>query len=89
MNLQVDTRAGIHGDPEPYAFSLGKRRLAVVQVVDRWIAADHSYFKLTAEDRNVYILRFDQRTEQWELTLFQNSECDRQAPLSSGSKSER
>ena len=89
MHLQVETRAPTHADPEPCAFNLGNRRLAVTRIVDRWIAADHSYFKLTAEDGNVYILRHDQRTSHWELTLFQNSERDRQAPLSSGSKSER
>jgi hypothetical protein len=71
MDIQVETHAGPHGDREPHAFLLGTRRLDVVTLIDRWIATDHSYFKLEASDGAIYILRLEQPTGQWTLTLFQ------------------
>lgn len=71
MLLHVESCTGLHGDMEPLAFLLGGRRIEVLQIVDRWIARDHSYFKIEASDRGLYILRFTPAERQWELTLFQ------------------
>lgn len=71
MLLQVESRPGPYGDPEPVSFLLGGHRVEVVQVTDRWIASDHSYFKLDASDGGHYILRFNGPDQTWELTLFQ------------------
>lgn len=71
MLLHVEGRPGPHGDIEPVAFLLGGRRVCVLQILDRWIALDHSYFKIEASDRGLYILRFSMPERQWELTLFQ------------------
>lgn len=71
MILHVESRAGPHGDREPLAFHLGQRRLDVLQILDRWIASDHSYFKIEATDRATYILRYSPSAREWELTLFQ------------------
>jgi hypothetical protein len=71
MLLQVESRVGLYGDPEPLAFLLGSHRVEVVQIVDRWIASDHSYFKVDGSDGGRYILRFNGPDETWELTLFQ------------------
>jgi hypothetical protein len=72
MQLEVETRPGPYGDPEPVAFLLGPHRLKVLEIIDRWIAHDHSYFKFGASDANIYILRFDDASDTWELTLFQS-----------------
>lgn len=71
MILHVESRPGLHGDPEPLAFLLGDKRSEVLHIVDRWIARDCSYFKIQASDRGVYILRYTPSERQWELTLFQ------------------
>lgn len=71
MLLHVESCAGLYGDMEPLAFLLGDQRIEVLQIVDRWIARDHSYFKIEASDRGLYILRFTPAERQWELTLFQ------------------
>ncbi|TFV88433.1 hypothetical protein E4K72_21960 [Oxalobacteraceae bacterium OM1] len=73
MLLQVETRAGPHGDPEPISFTLGSQHITVLDLIDRWIAADHSYYKIAASDGDTYILRFDPAAQQWQLTLFQSS----------------
>jgi hypothetical protein len=71
MILQVESQAGPHGDREPRAFMLGSLRIDVLQIMDRWIAEDHSYFRIEASDRNRYILRYTPASGEWELTLFQ------------------
>lgn len=71
MKLDVDTKILAHGDVEPFAFRLGARELAVVQVTDRWLATDHSYFKVEANDGATYILRYVPHEEEWEMTWFQ------------------
>jgi hypothetical protein len=71
MDLHVESRPGLQGDLEPTAFELGGKLIKVVQIIDRWIASDHSYFKIEAEDSGIYILRFTPEEKHWELTLFQ------------------
>jgi hypothetical protein len=42
----------------------------VVQIVDRWTAPDHRYFKCRASDGDTYILRQDEAKDRWELTMY-------------------
>ncbi len=71
MFLNVETRIGHHGDQEPVAFMLGDKRIEAVEILDRWLGGDHSYFKIRASDQATYILRFEPLLNRWELTLFQ------------------
>ncbi len=71
MIIQVQTVVGPTGLHEPHAFTLGDKRIAVEIITDRWISTDHSYFKLTANDSANYILRHDENSGEWEMTLFQ------------------
>lgn len=71
MLLQVQSRRDARGDTEPVAFMLGDKRIEVVEIIDRWISSDHSYFKIHASDHSIYILKFEPLNEQWQLTLFQ------------------
>lgn len=70
MFLDVETRPGLHGDKEPVAFMLGDKRIEVVEILDRWIGGDHSYFKIQTNDQATYILRFEPLLNRWQLTLF-------------------
>ncbi|KIF81597.1 hypothetical protein [Noviherbaspirillum autotrophicum] len=70
MFLDVETRPGLHGDKEPVAFMLGDKRIEVVEILDRWIGGDHSYFKIQTSDQATYILRFEPLLNRWQLTLF-------------------
>lgn len=70
MRIPVQCYAGHRGEEEPRAFDLGDRRLEVVEIVDRWLAPDHRYFKVQADDDNVYILRHDEAAGEWEMTSF-------------------
>jgi hypothetical protein len=44
--------------------------LAVAEEVDAWLAPDYRYFKLMGEDGDTYLVRYDERSNIWELTMF-------------------
>lgn len=69
--LQVECYAGHTADERPVAFSLGGRRIAVREVLDRWHGPDHAYFKVAAEDGARYILRLDREADRWDLILME------------------
>lgn len=70
LSVVVSCYAGYRSEETPTEFLLGERRIRVIEVVDRWLATDHRYFKVRGHDAGVYILRHDVTTEQWELTMF-------------------
>lgn len=70
LMLSVECNAGVNGEREPQAFSMGKRRVIVDEVIDRWLATDYQYFKVRADDNGTYILRYDANRAIWEMTLF-------------------
>lgn len=69
-DLRVVCYAGYRGEETPRRFYMGERGVDVVDVIDRWIAPDHRYFKCLASDGDIYILRHDTVRQRWELTLF-------------------
>ena len=71
LALRVECYAGYRGEEEPRAFYIGERRIAVAELLDRWLAPDHRYFKVKGDDGATYILRHDTAGGRWELTLFE------------------
>lgn len=71
MELRVECYSGYKGEETPRAFSLGDRRIEVAEVLDRWLAPDHRYFKVRGDDGGRYIMRHDVGKDRWELTLFE------------------
>jgi hypothetical protein len=67
MKIGVECYAGYRGEQEPRAFTLGERRFEVAEIVDRWIAPEHRYFKVKADDGRVLVLRQDAASGEWEL----------------------
>lgn len=68
--VRVECYSGYRGEETPRAFWIGERRVEVAEVLDRWLAPEHRYFKLRGDDGSLYILRHDGAAEQWHLTLF-------------------
>ena len=75
MEIRVECGAGHRGDPEPLVFCLGQRRLAVRGIVDRWFAPTRRWFKVDAEDDQLYILRHDETTGDWELAALSRQDA--------------
>jgi hypothetical protein len=70
MTIHVECYSGYRGETEPRAFLLGERRLAVVEVIDRWLSLDHRYFKVKADDGDVDILRHAEDSGEWTLRAY-------------------
>lgn len=68
--IRVECYAGHRGEEAPRRFFLGERAIKVVEIVDRWLAPEHRYFKVRGDDGGVYILRQDVAKDIWEMTLF-------------------
>jgi hypothetical protein len=56
---RVECYAGYKADERPTAFWLGDERYEVRAVLDRWYGPGSTWFKLRADDGNIYILRHD------------------------------
>lgn len=67
--IVVSAYAGYKAEERPQAFTLGERTFQVAEILDRWLGEDHAYFKLRADDGNLYLIRYDQRADDWELVL--------------------
>lgn len=71
LTLYVECYAGYRGEETPRRFRLKSRNIEVMEVIDRWLAPTHRYFKVLGDDGGTYILRHDMDTNSWEMTLFE------------------
>lgn len=70
LQVQVECYAGHRGEESPRRFFIGERALEVSEIIDRWLDPEYRYFKLRGSDGGIYMLRHDNATGAWELTLF-------------------
>ena len=78
LGLKVTTYSGYKADERPVSFTLGERTFRVRELLDSWQGEDHTYFKLTADDGNLYIIRHDRTADTWELTVTETSRIQAQ-----------
>ena len=74
MRIRVECYAGYRGEEEPRAFTLGETRFTVMEILDRWIAPEHRYFKVRASDGRALVLRHDVASGEWELAALVGQE---------------
>ena len=70
LEIRVACYAGYRGEEEPRSLLFDDREVEVAEILDRWLAPDHRYFKILGNDGYTYIVRHDTQAERWELTLF-------------------
>jgi hypothetical protein len=72
MKLRVECYAGGKADERPVRFQLAERDYMVEEIVDQWYGPDDVFFKVRADDGNLYVLR--RRTSaaepEWSLEAF-------------------
>jgi hypothetical protein len=73
MAIRVECYAGYRAEQEPVAFWLGERRVAVHAVVDRWVAPTQRWFRVDADDGNLYVLRQDETSGDWDIAAFRRT----------------
>lgn len=74
LAVRVECYAGHRGEQTPRVLTLGDRRIIIADVIDAWLAPEYRYFKLRGADANTYLVRHDERSNTWELTMFQRPE---------------
>jgi hypothetical protein len=72
-DLKVECYCGYRGEETPRRFWIGTRPVDVCQVLDRWLAPRHRYFKVLGDDGGQYILRHDPYGYRWTLVFFKAS----------------
>ena len=74
MKVRVSAYSGYKANERPHSFVLGDHSYQVEEILDQWYGPEAIYFKVRANDQNVYILKYDSVAEEWSLESF------RQAP---------
>lgn len=72
FEIRVTCYSGYRGEETPRRFYIGQRPIEVAEVLDRWLAPEHRYFKILSTDGDHYILRHNCLLDRWELTLFES-----------------
>lgn len=70
FRIRVECYAGHRGEETPRRFAFNGRWIEIIGVLDAWLAPDHRYFKVRADDGACYILRHDVATAEWEVWMF-------------------
>jgi hypothetical protein len=72
MKLEVDCYSGRKADERPVRFRLDGHEYMVEEVLDQWYGPQDVFYKVRADDGNLYILR--QQTSEpdklWDLVSF-------------------
>ena len=73
MKVTVSAYSGYKANERPCRFVLEGHSYEVLEVLDQWYGPDSQYFKVKAEDQNLYILRYDSVLEEWSLESFRQA----------------
>jgi hypothetical protein len=72
MKLDVECYSGRKANERPVRFRLEARQYAVEAVLDKWYDPESIFYKVRADDGNLYILRQQTSTPggTWDLVSF-------------------
>lgn len=75
MKLTVECYSGRKADERPVRFQLEGNQYSVEEVLDQWYDPESIFYKIRADDGNLYILRQHTSTPdgQWELVSFRQT----------------
>ena len=74
MRLKVESYSGYKADQRPTSFTLNDRTFRVQELLDTWYGPDHAYFKVRADDSNIYILKHSPELNEWSLEMFRQGD---------------
>ena len=76
MKLRVECYSGCKADERPIRFHMNGNDYFVEELLDQWYGPNDAYFKVRADDGNLYILRRETSTPdgEWSLESFRQSE---------------
>lgn len=79
MKLKVECYSGRKADERPVRFRLEGKQYVVEAVVDQWYDPESIFYKVRADDGNLYILRQRTSTPEctWDLVSFREAREER------------
>jgi hypothetical protein len=77
MRIQVEPHADLKAAPR--SLYRGERRIGIIEIMDQWYGPGYRYVKVKGHDSSVYILRFDEINDLWELIMFSTARAQRPA----------
>jgi hypothetical protein len=76
MSLHVECYAGFKADERPLRFrprDSDSKTFEVAEVLDQWYGIGYRCFKVLADDGNTYILRHNEKEDEWILDSFRRT----------------
>jgi hypothetical protein len=73
MEIKVECYAGYRGEETPRNIWIGKRKIEVKEIQDRWLAPTHRYFKVLGDDNAIYILRHNSESWEWDMAFYKQA----------------
>jgi hypothetical protein len=72
MTVRVDCSCDGETEDRPVRFWLNERSWAVEEILDRWYGRTDTFFRVRADDQNLYILRHSgtSNSGEWSLESF-------------------
>ena len=70
--IKVEFCSKLQTKERPVAFQVCDRRYRIKEIVDRWYGVGEVFFKVEADDDNIYLLKYEEGQGCWDLVFFQN-----------------
>lgn len=67
--IQVECYAGFKANESPRSFTYDNKTLKITDIIDRWHGLEDAYFKVKAEDEDIYLLKYDKKIDKWYLEI--------------------
>jgi len=67
IQIYVDAYSGYKANERPLRFHLDDETYDIASVEDRWQEPNAEYFKVRTIDDKLYLLRYDERADEWTL----------------------
>jgi hypothetical protein len=72
MKLRVECYSGHKADQRPIKFWLGDAAHFVESIEDQWYGPKVLYFRVQADDGNIYVIGHNENTDEWTLESFRS-----------------
>ena len=70
--IKVEFCSKLQTKERPVAFQVCDRRYRIKEIVDRWYGVGEVFFKVEADDNNIYLLKYEEGQGCWDLVFYQN-----------------
>jgi hypothetical protein len=68
--VRVECYSGYRADERPLRFFFGERKYEVLSVDDKWYSPGATFFRVLADDGNIYVLRHEEGEDTWSVEAF-------------------